>query len=92
MIIPFSHFFLSIEVLKPYVGAEASCLELFARSLQQGWTSWGNEVLKFQHSSYFTFTPTDDPADVSKDEVCADKPLVTPAFNNSFEGSSPPHH
>ncbi|GLD54636.1 methyltransferase-like protein 4 isoform X1 [Lates japonicus] len=80
------------EVLKPYVGAEASCLELFARSLQPGWTSWGNEVLKFQHSSYFTLTPTDDPADISKDEVCADKPLVTPAFNNSPEGSSPPHH
>uniref|UniRef100_A0A3P8T9C1 Methyltransferase 4, N6-adenosine n=1 Tax=Amphiprion percula TaxID=161767 RepID=A0A3P8T9C1_AMPPE len=36
------------EVLKPYVGAEAKCLELFARSLQPGWTSWGNEVLKFQ--------------------------------------------
>uniref|UniRef100_A0A3P9NNB8 Methyltransferase 4, N6-adenosine n=1 Tax=Poecilia reticulata TaxID=8081 RepID=A0A3P9NNB8_POERE len=37
------------EVLKLYVGAEAKCLELFARSLQPGWTSWGNEVLKFQH-------------------------------------------
>uniref|UniRef100_A0A3P9NNA3 Methyltransferase 4, N6-adenosine n=1 Tax=Poecilia reticulata TaxID=8081 RepID=A0A3P9NNA3_POERE len=36
------------EVLKLYVGAEAKCLELFARSLQPGWTSWGNEVLKFQ--------------------------------------------
>uniref|UniRef100_A0A3B4TYG1 Methyltransferase 4, N6-adenosine n=1 Tax=Seriola dumerili TaxID=41447 RepID=A0A3B4TYG1_SERDU len=41
------------EVLKLYVGAEATCLELFARSLQPGWTSWGNEVLKFQNSSYF---------------------------------------
>ncbi|XP_069552444.1 N(6)-adenine-specific methyltransferase METTL4 [Brachyistius frenatus] len=51
------------EVLKPYVGAEAKCLELFARSLQPGWTSWGNEVLKFQHVSYFTLTPTDDQAD-----------------------------
>uniref|UniRef100_A0A3P8T5E4 Methyltransferase 4, N6-adenosine n=1 Tax=Amphiprion percula TaxID=161767 RepID=A0A3P8T5E4_AMPPE len=38
------------EVLKPYVGAEAKCLELFARSLQPGWTSWGNEVLKFHIS------------------------------------------
>nr|XP_019943107.1 PREDICTED: methyltransferase-like protein 4 [Paralichthys olivaceus] len=62
------------EVLKRYVGAEASCLELFARSLQPGWTSWGNEVLKFQHTSYFTLTPTDDPADISKDEG---KPSVT---------------
>uniref|UniRef100_A0A3Q3AS12 Methyltransferase 4, N6-adenosine n=1 Tax=Kryptolebias marmoratus TaxID=37003 RepID=A0A3Q3AS12_KRYMA len=47
------------EVLKPYVGAEAKCLELFARSLQPGWTSWGNEVLKFQHVSYFNVTPDD---------------------------------
>uniref|UniRef100_A0A4W5P6T2 Methyltransferase 4, N6-adenosine n=1 Tax=Hucho hucho TaxID=62062 RepID=A0A4W5P6T2_9TELE len=37
------------EVLRPYVGADARCLELFARSLQPGWTSWGNEVIKFQH-------------------------------------------
>lgn len=57
------------EVLKPYVAAEAKCLELFARSLQPGWTSWGNEVLKFQHTSYFTLTPADDGADVSKDEA-----------------------
>lgn len=53
------------EVLKRYVGAEAMCLELFARSLHPGWTSWGNEVLKFQHMSYFTLTPADDPADIS---------------------------
>ncbi|XP_060950056.1 N(6)-adenine-specific methyltransferase METTL4 [Limanda limanda] len=62
------------EVLKRYVGADASCLELFARCLQPGWTSWGNEVLKFQHTSYFTMTPADDPADISKEE---DKPTVT---------------
>ncbi|CAJ1082503.1 N(6)-adenine-specific methyltransferase METTL4 [Xyrichtys novacula] len=48
------------EVLKPYIGAQAKCLELFARNLQPGWTSWGNEVLKFQHMNYFTLTPTDD--------------------------------
>ncbi|XP_061778183.1 N(6)-adenine-specific methyltransferase METTL4 isoform X3 [Nerophis ophidion] len=47
------------EVLKPYVGGDASCLELFARSLQPGWTSWGNEVLRFQHTSYFTWTPAE---------------------------------
>ncbi|KAF3703697.1 Methyltransferase-like protein 4 [Channa argus] len=51
------------EVLKSYIGAEAKCLELFARNLQPGWTSWGNEVLKFQHTNYFTVTPADDPAD-----------------------------
>uniref|UniRef100_A0A3Q2QN71 Methyltransferase 4, N6-adenosine n=1 Tax=Fundulus heteroclitus TaxID=8078 RepID=A0A3Q2QN71_FUNHE len=56
------------EVLKLYVGAEAECLELFARSLQPGWTSWGNEVLKFQHVTYFSLEAearedgADDPA------------------------------
>ncbi|XP_077411242.1 N(6)-adenine-specific methyltransferase METTL4 [Vanacampus margaritifer] len=45
------------EVLKPYMKADGECLELFARSLQAGWTSWGNEVLRFQRSSYFTLTP-----------------------------------
>ncbi|KAI8053970.1 MT-A70-domain-containing protein [Syncephalis plumigaleata] len=29
------------------------CLELFARSLTPGWTSWGNEPLKFQSTRYF---------------------------------------
>ncbi|KAM9839200.1 N(6)-adenine-specific methyltransferase METTL4 [Aulostomus maculatus] len=57
------------EVLKPYVGAGAKCLELFARNLQPGWTSWGNEVLRFQHTSYFTLTPLDDQADTPKDEA-----------------------
>ncbi|XP_042196874.1 N(6)-adenine-specific methyltransferase METTL4, partial [Callorhinchus milii] len=35
------------------VAPGAPKLELFARSLQPGWTSWGNEVLKFQHLDYF---------------------------------------
>ncbi|XP_017261904.1 N(6)-adenine-specific methyltransferase METTL4 isoform X2 [Kryptolebias marmoratus] len=61
------------EVLKPYVGAEAKCLELFARSLQPGWTSWGNEVLKFQHVSYFNVTPADTFKDETTDD-CAQKP------------------
>ncbi|XP_056679736.1 N(6)-adenine-specific methyltransferase METTL4 isoform X1 [Monodelphis domestica] len=41
------------EVLKDYIVPDAKCLELFARNLQPGWTSWGNEVLKFQHVDYF---------------------------------------
>lgn len=41
------------EVLKDYVKPEGQYLELFARNLQPGWTSWGNEVLKFQHMDYF---------------------------------------
>jgi N6-adenosine-specific RNA methylase IME4 len=28
-------------------------LELFARNLYPGWTSWGNEPLKFNDSDYF---------------------------------------
>ncbi|KAL1006859.1 hypothetical protein UPYG_G00078170 [Umbra pygmaea] len=51
------------EVLKPYLGTGAQCLELFARSLHPGWTSWGNEVVKFQHISYYTVEATDTPTD-----------------------------
>ncbi|WCJ35289.1 Methyltransferase MT-A70 family protein [Euphorbia peplus] len=29
------------------------CIELFAREMIKGWTSWGNEPLHFQKSSYF---------------------------------------
>nr|XP_006634415.2 PREDICTED: methyltransferase-like protein 4 isoform X1 [Lepisosteus oculatus] len=47
------------DVLKEYVDPAAKCLELFARNLQPGWTSWGNEVLKFQHLSYFNVEETD---------------------------------
>ncbi|TPX39380.1 hypothetical protein SeMB42_g05514 [Synchytrium endobioticum] len=36
------------DVLKPYLPDSPRCLELFARNLVAGWTSWGNEVLKFQ--------------------------------------------
>ncbi|XP_058533039.1 N(6)-adenine-specific methyltransferase METTL4 isoform X2 [Ochotona princeps] len=46
------------EVLKDYIKPDAQCLELFARNLQPGWTSWGNEVLKFQHVDYFTALPS----------------------------------
>ncbi|XP_008938680.1 PREDICTED: methyltransferase-like protein 4, partial [Merops nubicus] len=41
-------------VLAEFIQPDAECLELFARNLQPGWTSWGNEVLKFQHMDYFT--------------------------------------
>lgn len=44
---------LSAEILKEYTRPGVECLELFARNLQPGWTSWGNEVLKFQHMDYF---------------------------------------
>uniref|UniRef100_A0A8C3R600 Methyltransferase like 4 n=1 Tax=Cyanoderma ruficeps TaxID=181631 RepID=A0A8C3R600_9PASS len=41
-------------VLAEFIEPDVECLELFARNLQPGWTSWGNEVLKFQHIDYFT--------------------------------------
>ncbi|XP_016012321.2 N(6)-adenine-specific methyltransferase METTL4 isoform X2 [Rousettus aegyptiacus] len=41
------------EILKDYIKPDGEYLELFARNLQPGWTSWGNEVLKFQHVDYF---------------------------------------
>ncbi|NXK91456.1 METL4 protein, partial [Formicarius rufipectus] len=43
-----------IAVLAEFIKPDVECLELFARNLQPGWTSWGNEVLKFQHIDYFT--------------------------------------
>ncbi|KAL4566324.1 hypothetical protein LXL04_030438 [Taraxacum kok-saghyz] len=43
------------EMLREYVcGLEpARCLELFARELLAGWTSWGNECIRFQDCKYF---------------------------------------
>ncbi|KAL5218945.1 hypothetical protein ABZP36_019629 [Zizania latifolia] len=32
----------------------AKCIELFARELVSGWTSWGNEPLHFQDAMYFS--------------------------------------
>lgn len=44
------------EMLRKYIpGSEpAHCLELFARELLAGWTSWGNEPLRFQDTRYFS--------------------------------------
>lgn len=39
-------------LLKP-LGKDTRCLEMFARSLTSGWTSWGNEVLMLQNIEYF---------------------------------------
>ncbi|KAF4110538.1 N(6)-adenine-specific methyltransferase METTL4 [Onychostoma macrolepis] len=53
-------------VLKPYISPKPKCLELFARSLQCDWTSWGNEVFKFQHSSYFTRQRSEESSETSE--------------------------
>ncbi|XP_076949651.1 methyltransferase-like protein 2 [Bidens hawaiensis] len=44
------------EMLREYIPClePARCLELFARELLSGWTSWGNEPLRFQDSRYFS--------------------------------------
>ncbi|XP_057503912.1 methyltransferase-like protein 2 isoform X1 [Actinidia eriantha] len=46
------------ELLLEYVPGDkpARCIELFAREMIAGWTSWGNEPLHFQESRYFLKT------------------------------------
>ncbi|XP_057785828.1 methyltransferase-like protein 2 isoform X4 [Salvia miltiorrhiza] len=48
------------ELLLDYVPGPkpARCIELFAREMIEGWTSWGNDPLHFQDSRYFL--PTTD--------------------------------
>ncbi|KAK3607546.1 hypothetical protein CHS0354_025803 [Potamilus streckersoni] len=41
------------EVLRQYIPESGRCLELFARNLWPGWTSWGNEVLLHQHTDFY---------------------------------------
>ena len=41
------------EFLGEFLTEDSHFLELFARSLTPGWTSWGNEVLKYQNTCYF---------------------------------------
>ncbi|KAF2631881.1 MT-A70-domain-containing protein [Macroventuria anomochaeta] len=43
------------ELLEPYVPepTDYSALEVFARYLVAGWTSWGNEVLKYNSNIYW---------------------------------------
>ncbi|XP_031566671.1 N(6)-adenine-specific DNA methyltransferase METTL4-like, partial [Actinia tenebrosa] len=52
------------DVLGDYIDKEGRFLEMFARNLTPRWTSWGNEVLKFQHKDYFegisSITPSSD--------------------------------
>ncbi|PSN46164.1 hypothetical protein C0J52_20929 [Blattella germanica] len=41
------------DLLAPYLPPKPQRLELFARYLLPGWTSWGYEVLKLQHYSLY---------------------------------------
>ncbi|KAL0187718.1 hypothetical protein M9458_014817, partial [Cirrhinus mrigala] len=45
-------------VLKAYISPKPN--------LQRDWTSWGNEVIKFQHSSYFTRERAEEPSKTSE--------------------------
>lgn len=42
-----------IDLLRPYLPENPSCLEIFARYLLPNFVSYGNEVLKLQHESLF---------------------------------------
>ncbi|XP_018334648.1 methyltransferase-like protein 4 isoform X2 [Agrilus planipennis] len=41
------------EILKEFLPNQPKCLEVFARYLLPKWTSWGLEVLRFQHNSLY---------------------------------------
>ncbi|CAH1176496.1 unnamed protein product [Phaedon cochleariae] len=43
-----------IEIMQDFLPANPVCLEIFARYLLPGWTSYGNEVLRLQHESMFS--------------------------------------
>jgi N6-adenosine-specific RNA methylase IME4 len=47
------------ELLEPYMPDvdDYSALEIFSRNLVSGWTSWGNEVLKYNSSQYWAPAP-----------------------------------
>lgn len=48
------------ELFESYLPAEYSALEVFARYLVAGWTSWGNEVLKYQWDYYWSSDSGDE--------------------------------
>lgn len=43
-----------VDILKDFLPENPECLEIFARYLLPGWTSYGNEVLKLQHQCLFS--------------------------------------
>jgi len=48
-------------VLAPFLPSAPTCMELFARCLTSGWTSWGNEVLLQQATVFRHVTSADTP-------------------------------
>ncbi|XP_071635037.1 N(6)-adenine-specific methyltransferase METTL4 [Temnothorax longispinosus] len=55
------------KIIKEYLPDDPKCLEIFARYLLPGWTSWGLEILKFQHLSLYEILD-----ECKKDESDAD--------------------
>nr|XP_012227080.1 PREDICTED: methyltransferase-like protein 4 isoform X2 [Linepithema humile] len=56
------------EIIKEYLPSEPKCLEIFARYLLPGWTSWGLEILKFQHLSLYEILDESGRADDIRNE------------------------
>jgi len=44
------------NLIESYLPRPYRALEIFARNLTAGWWSWGDEVLKFQHETYWADT------------------------------------
>lgn len=59
----------SSEVIKEYLPKDPKCLEIFARYLLPGWTSWGLEVLKFQHLSLYKIVNENNKMEINIDNV-----------------------
>lgn len=70
-------------LLEPFLSSTAPAdqdiraLEVFARNLAAGWWSWGNEVLLFQHSSWWTSDQEHDETTVDVDTVNDQGPKPT---------------
>ncbi|CAI9736749.1 N(6)-adenine-specific methyltransferase METTL4 [Octopus vulgaris] len=56
------------EILAEFLPDNPRCLELFARNLWPGWTSWGNEVFKHQHLDYFEDVEDQESTGSDKDQ------------------------
>ncbi|XP_032242063.1 N(6)-adenine-specific methyltransferase METTL4 [Nematostella vectensis] len=72
------------DVFKDFLPRHPHCLEMFARNLTPGWTSWGNQVLKFQHIGHFEQLDRETPScsgnttSTRPSMEKADKPEVEP--------------
>ncbi|KAF2120701.1 MT-A70-domain-containing protein [Lophiotrema nucula] len=47
------------ELIEPFLPHDYSALEVFSRSLVAGWTSWGNEAIKYNWEKYWASGATE---------------------------------